>query len=176
MIWTESSWASSESYTANDSWIVCSSNGDQRETNMLRTPQPRQVSAQLYVWVNAGWRSRWCSQNLRRPFLRAGRFDLINYYITRHNFSPTGSVIRWRGTLFYYQECNVSYPGLPHMYYKMNAWHCWVSLSECMCRTKRAYTVLTSSVLYHLWCIILLSECAEPQATELQWRDMHSLK
>ena len=75
-MWTESLWAFSESYTANDSWIVHSSNGDQRKTKALRTPQPRWVSAQLlYVLVNARRRSRWLSQNLRRPFLRAGRFD-----------------------------------------------------------------------------------------------------
>jgi len=30
-IWTESSWAFPESYTADDSWIARSSNGDQRE-------------------------------------------------------------------------------------------------------------------------------------------------
>ena len=29
-VWTESSWAFRESYTADDSWIVCSSDGGQR--------------------------------------------------------------------------------------------------------------------------------------------------
>jgi len=86
MMWTESSWAFPESYTADDSWIVRSSNGDQRKTKALRTPQPRWLSAQLlYVSVNARRRSRWSSQNLHRPFLRAGRFDyLFNYLLTLH--------------------------------------------------------------------------------------------
>ena len=103
-MWTESSWAFPESYTADDSWIVRSSDGGHGETKGLISPPPKWVSAQLlYVWVNARWRSRWCSQNLRRPFLQAGRFDyLFNYLhyaaqffpyqecnITRHNFSPT---------------------------------------------------------------------------------------
>jgi len=44
-MWTESSWAFPESYTADGSWIVRSSNGDQRMTKALRTPQPRWVSA-----------------------------------------------------------------------------------------------------------------------------------
>jgi len=30
-----------ESYTADDSWIVCSSNGDLQKTKALITPQPR---------------------------------------------------------------------------------------------------------------------------------------
>ena len=47
-MWTESLWAFSESYTANDSWIVHSSNGDQRKTKALRTPQRRWVSALLF--------------------------------------------------------------------------------------------------------------------------------
>ena len=89
-MWTESSWAFPESYTADDSWIVCSSNGDQWKTKAHRTPQPRWVSAQLlYVLVNARRRSRWSSQNLRRPFLRAGRFDyLFNYLFTSGNRTP----------------------------------------------------------------------------------------
>ena len=63
------------------------------KTKALRTLPPRWVSAQLlYVLVNVRRRSRWCSQNLRRPFLQAVRF-LYLYYITWHNFSPTRSVI-----------------------------------------------------------------------------------
>jgi len=77
-MWTQSSWAFSESYTTDDSWIVRSSNGDLRKTKALITPQPRRVSAQLlYVLVNARRRSRWRSQNLRRPISRAGRFDYL---------------------------------------------------------------------------------------------------
>ena len=75
-MWTESSWAFPESYTADDSWIMHSSNGDQRKTKALRTPQLHEASfCTLYVWVNAWRQSRWCSLNLRRPFLRAGRLN-----------------------------------------------------------------------------------------------------
>ena len=91
MMWTESSWAFPESYTADDSWIVRSSDGGNGKTKELITPQPRWVSAQLlYVLVNARRRSRWCSQNLRRPFLQAVRF-LYLYYVAQ---------------FFPYQECN----------------------------------------------------------------------
>jgi len=38
---TESSWAYPESYTADDSWIVCSSDGGHEETKWLITPPPR---------------------------------------------------------------------------------------------------------------------------------------
>jgi len=37
-MWTESSWAFPESYTADDIWIMCSSNGDQWEDKVHRTP------------------------------------------------------------------------------------------------------------------------------------------
>ena len=61
------------------------------KTKVLRTPPSRCVSAQLlYFWVSTQWWSRWCSQNLCRPFLWAVRFDnLINelHYIARNNFS-----------------------------------------------------------------------------------------
>jgi len=79
-MWTESLRAFPENYTADDS-SSCASNGDQRKIKALRTPQPRWVFAQLlYVWADAQQRSRWCSQNPRRHFLRAGRFDyLFNY-------------------------------------------------------------------------------------------------
>ena len=105
-MWTESSWAFPESYTADESWIVRSSDGGNWETKGLITTQPRWVSVQLlYVCVIAWWRSQGCSQNLCSPFLRAGRFHyiillyyillywIILYYITRHIFSPTRSVI-----------------------------------------------------------------------------------
>jgi len=46
-MWTESLWAFPESYTADDSWIMRSSNGDQRMTKTLRTPPLRWVSTQL---------------------------------------------------------------------------------------------------------------------------------
>jgi len=45
----------------------------------------------LYVWVNAWRQSWWCSQNLCRPFLYL--FNYLINCITRHNFSPTRSVI-----------------------------------------------------------------------------------
>jgi len=49
-MWTESLWAFPESYTADDSWIVRSINGNLRKTKVLITPQLRWVSAQfLYV-------------------------------------------------------------------------------------------------------------------------------
>ena len=66
MMGTESLCAFPESYTADDSWVVHSSNGDQQNTKVLRTPQPRWEL--LYFWVNTRRRSRWCSQNLHRPF------------------------------------------------------------------------------------------------------------
>ena len=80
-MWTESSWAFPGSYTADDSWIVRSSDGGHGETKGLITPPPRWVSAQLlYAWVTAWKRSRGCSQNLCSPFLRAVRlFIYINY-------------------------------------------------------------------------------------------------
>ena len=37
-MWTESSWAFPESYTADNVWIMCSSNGDQWEDKVHRTP------------------------------------------------------------------------------------------------------------------------------------------
>ena len=77
-MWTESSWAFPESYTANDSWIVCLSNGDQRKDKSAHYTPLRWVSAHYTFWVSAQWqsrRSRWCSQNLRRPFQQAVRFD-----------------------------------------------------------------------------------------------------
>jgi len=37
MMWTESSWTFPESYTADDSWIMCSSNGNRRKTKAHRT-------------------------------------------------------------------------------------------------------------------------------------------
>jgi len=53
-MWTESSWAFPESYTAEDSWIVRSSDGGHGETKGLITPLPRWVAAQLlYAWVTA---------------------------------------------------------------------------------------------------------------------------
>jgi len=52
-MWTESSWTFPESYTADDSWIVRSSDGGKRGDKGLITP-PRWVSAQLlYVCVTA---------------------------------------------------------------------------------------------------------------------------
>ena len=109
-MWTESSWAFPESYTADDSWIVRSSNGDLRKTKALRTPQPRWVSAQLlYVLVNAQRRSRWSIQNLRRPFLQAGRFWLFILLHYEAQFFPTRSVIitlHYAAQFFPYQECN----------------------------------------------------------------------
>ena len=70
---------------------------DNGKTKGLITPPPKWVSAQLlYVCVTAWQRSRLWSQNLYSLFLRAVRLfiyiTLINY-ITRHNFSPTRSVI-----------------------------------------------------------------------------------
>jgi len=70
---------------------------DNGKTKGLITPPPRWVSAQLlYVCVTAWQRSRLWSQDLCSLFLRAVRLfiyiTLINY-ITRHNFSPTRSVI-----------------------------------------------------------------------------------
>jgi len=71
------------------------------KTKVLRTPPLRRlrwVSAQLlYVWVNARWRSRRCSQNLHRPFLWAVRFDYLSTLIT----------LRYVEQFFPYQECNV---------------------------------------------------------------------
>ena len=71
---------------------------DNGKTKGLITPPPRWVSAQLlYVCVTTWQRSRLWSQNLCSLFLRAVRLfiyiTLINY-ITRHNFSPTRSVMR----------------------------------------------------------------------------------
>jgi len=40
-MWTESPWAFPESYTADDSWFVCSSNGGHGEAKVLITPPPR---------------------------------------------------------------------------------------------------------------------------------------
>ena len=55
------------------------SNGDQQG---LRTPPSRWVSSQLlYVWVGAWRRSRRCSQNRRRPFLRAVRLFTLRHQL-----------------------------------------------------------------------------------------------
>jgi len=67
-IWTESSWAIPESFTANDSWIVHSSDSE-GETKGLITPPQRRVSELLYACVTAQQRSRGCSQNLCSSFL-----------------------------------------------------------------------------------------------------------
>jgi len=51
---------------------------DNGETKGLITPPPRWISARLlYVWVSAQQRSQWCSQKLRRHFLRAIRFHYL---------------------------------------------------------------------------------------------------
>jgi len=53
-MWTESLWSFPVSYTADDSWIVRSSDGGHGETKGLITPPPSWVSAQLlYVFVTA---------------------------------------------------------------------------------------------------------------------------
>jgi len=53
-MWTESSWAFPESYTADDSWIMRSSDGGHEKTKGLITPSPRWVSVQLlYICVTA---------------------------------------------------------------------------------------------------------------------------
>jgi len=46
-MWTEFSWVFPESYTADDSWIVRSSDGGHGQTKGLITPPSRWVSAQL---------------------------------------------------------------------------------------------------------------------------------
>ena len=100
-MWTESSWAFPERYTADDSWIVRSSDGGQLGDKRALTPTPRWVSAQLlYVSVSVRQRSRGCSHNLRRPFLRAVRF-LYLYYIILHYASQ----------FFRYQECDIALRG-----------------------------------------------------------------
>jgi len=53
-MWTESSWAFPVSYTADDSWIMRSSDGGHGETKGLITPPPWWGSTQLlYVCVTA---------------------------------------------------------------------------------------------------------------------------
>ena len=92
-MWAEPSWAFPESYTAGSCARAMADNG---EIKVLITPPPKWVSAQLlYVCVTAWWRSRGCSQNLCSPFLRAVRLFTLFIYITRHNFSPTRSVINY---------------------------------------------------------------------------------
>ena len=54
-IWTKSSWAFPESYTANDSSIMRSSDGGHGETKGLITPPPRWVSAQLLCVCVTAW-------------------------------------------------------------------------------------------------------------------------
>ena len=105
-MWTESSWAFPESYllmTVGSRARAMSING---KTKTIRTPPLRWVSAQLlYVWVSAQWRSQWCSQNLRRPFLRAVRFDnLINYIKLRWTTFP---LPHYAAQFFPYRECNM---------------------------------------------------------------------
>jgi len=46
-MWTKSSWAFPESYTADDSSIVRSNDGGHGETKGLITPPPKSVTAQL---------------------------------------------------------------------------------------------------------------------------------
>ena len=66
---------------------------DNGETKGLITPPPMWVSAQLlYVWVSAQQQSRWCSQNLRRPFLRVGRFHYL--FTLRGTIFPLPGVIK----------------------------------------------------------------------------------
>ena len=69
----------------------------------------RQKHSELHhpgdVLVNAWRRSWWCSQSLRRLFLRAVRFDYYLHYTAqffpyqecnmRNNFSPTRSVVTY---------------------------------------------------------------------------------
>jgi len=40
-MWTKSSWAFPESYTADESWVMNSSDGGHRKTKGLITPPPR---------------------------------------------------------------------------------------------------------------------------------------
>ena len=107
-MWTESSWAFPESYTADESWIVRSSDGGNGETKGLITTQPRWVSAQLlYVCVIAWWRSQGCSQNLCSPFLRAGRFHyiildyIILYYAAQFYIILRGTIFPLPGVYIY---------------------------------------------------------------------------
>jgi len=109
-MWTESSWAFPESYTAHDSWIVHSSDGGQRGDKRAHNSTTKVSFCTIII--------RLChctiatmmvhSQNLCSPFLRALRLltliTLINY-IMRHNFSPTRSV-----TLLFQRWSTVDYP------------------------------------------------------------------
>ena len=115
------------------------------KTKALRTPPLRWVSTQLvYVWVSAWWRSRWCSQNLRRPFLRAVRFDyLINYLITL------------RGTIFPYQECNVGYKSVIHVCDVCICWALWVQCGALwQSLVHQSDTSMLSSVR-EVWCMFV---------------------
>ena len=51
-MWTETLWAFPESYTADDSWIVRSSDGGNGETKGLITPQPREFLHNYYTFVS----------------------------------------------------------------------------------------------------------------------------
>ena len=81
-VWTESSWAFSESYTATENQIRSSSNSAQ--TKGLRTPSPRWASAQLLCVHNSD------QDSVVRIFagLSFELMFLYSHYIILHNFFP----------------------------------------------------------------------------------------
>ena len=99
-MWTESSWAFSESYTADESWIVRLSDGGQRGDKRAHNSTTKVSFCTIII------RLCHCMIAITRvqseslcPFLRAVRLFTLFIYITRHNFSPSRSVTL-RGTSF----------------------------------------------------------------------------
>ena len=79
-VWIESLWFFPESYTAIDSWLGAQPMVDNGKTKGSELHHQGEFSVQLlYVRVSTKQQSRWCSQNLRRPFLLAMRFLSLHY-------------------------------------------------------------------------------------------------
>ena len=144
-MWIESSVAFPESYTADESWIVRSSDGGQRGdkrahnftikvsfcTIIIRLCHCMISDHEIVVRIFVG--------------LSCELGGLITlYYITRHNFSPTRSVrLHYAAQFFSYQECNYlhyaaqfsPYQGCNYYYWKHANRRCSAKLQLLYLRT-----------------------------------------
>ena len=113
-VWSESLWALRMTVLATNVEENDRAMAADGTSKALVSPSPRWVSPQLLCGcVTAWWRSRWCSQNLCRPFLRAVRFDYLFRLFTRHNFLYTRSVIIFCCSFFSFSWFNAKIGSIP---------------------------------------------------------------
>jgi len=101
-MWTESSWAFPESYTADESWIVRSSDGWQRADKRAYSSTVNVSFCAIIVRLcHCMIAIMGCSQNLCSPLLRAVNFFIYLYYIALYCI-----ILYYAAQFFPYQECN----------------------------------------------------------------------